>query len=477
MATPTYRPLIHNEWVKTYKSVKIKNPYDGNTLAKVYLADNDFLEMAIESAQQGFQVSRRLSGYDRYSLLMKIAEGIQKRSEELAETIVRESGKPVRFARNEVSRAQLTFTWAAEEARRMKGDYLPLDMAPQTRGYFGITRRFPLGIILGISPFNFPLNLVAHKIAPAIASGNAIILKPASQTPLTALKLGEIIQAAEVPAGVVNILPSAAKTAEELVKDGRIRKLTFTGSARVGWYLKSLAGKKHVTLELGGNAGVIVEPDSDSEQIVPRLVLGAFAYAGQVCISVQRIYVEESIHAAFVEKFVNEMVKNAVYGNPMNEKTMVGPMIDTDAARTAERWIQEAVKNGAQVVIGDERDKNILPPTVLTRTTPDMKVICEEIFAPVVSIEPYRQFSDAVKMVNNSHYGLQAGVFTNDFRKIQQAYAELNVGGVIVNDYPTFRIDPMPYGGNKDSGFGREGIRYAMEEMTQIRLLAVHGNF
>ena len=261
MATPTYYPLIHNEWVKTYKSVKVRNPYNDKPVAKVFLADGDFLDMSVESAYKGFQSSHKLSGYERHELLLKIVEGIKKREEELIETIILESGKPIRFARNELSRAELTFTWAAEESRRLNGEVLPLDVAPQTKGYYGISKRFPLGIVLGITPFNFPLNLVAHKIAPAIASGNAIILKPATQTPITAIKLGEIIKDAGAPAGMVNILPSTGKNAETLVKDGRIKKLSFTGSASVGWFLKSISGKKRITLELGGNAGVIVEPD------------------------------------------------------------------------------------------------------------------------------------------------------------------------------------------------------------------------
>lgn len=475
MGTPTYFPLIHNEWVKTYKSIRVKDPYTGDTLGKVYQADGDFLDMAVESAQNGFRVSRQLSGYERYTYLMRIAEGIRQREVELAESISREAGKPIRFARNEVMRAQLTFTWAAEEARRLNGEFLPLDVAPQTRGYYAITRRFPIGVILGITPFNFPLNLVAHKVAPAIASGNAILLKPASQTPLTAIKLGEIIREAELPAGIVNIIPTSSKHAEQLVRDGRIRKLTFTGSARVGWYLKSIAGKKRVTLELGGNAAAVVEPDVTLDDIIPRLVLGSFAYAGQICISVQRIYVQESIFEEFIQKFVDEMTRSAIYGDPMNEKTMVGPMIDTEAAKRAESWIREAEKAGARVVIGGKRKKNILEPTVLTGTSPDMRVVCEEIFAPVVVIEPYETFDQALQLVNNSYYGLQAGIFTNNFRHIQKAYTTLEVGGVIVNDYPTFRIDPMPYGGSKDSGLGREGLRYAIEEMTEIKLLAIKG--
>lgn len=475
MAIPTFYPLIHNEWIKTYKNIKVNNPYTGATIAKVYLADGDFLDMAVESALQGFQISRRLSGYERYDLLMKIAESIKKRAKELTDTIVTESGKPVQFARVEVDRAQLTFQWAAEEARRMGGEFFPLDVVPQTKGYFGIIRRFPRGVILGISPFNFPLNLVAHKIAPAIAAGNSIILKPASATPLTAILLADIIKSIPTPAGMVNIIPTSGKDAENLVKDGRIKKLSFTGSAQVGWYLRSLAGKKHVTLELGGNAAVIVEADTAIEEIIPRLVIGSFAYSGQICIAIQRIYVQEKIFDSFLEKFVDETIKRAVVGSPTDPHTVVGPMIDSASARRTQNWIEDALKSGAKLVYGGKLTKNILQPTILSNTTPDMKVVCEEIFAPVVCIEPYNKFSDAIKMVNNSHYGLQAGVFTNNFQKIQKAYQEIEVGGVIINDYPTFRIDPMPYGGIKDSGMGREGIRFAMEEMSEIKLLAVKG--
>ncbi|MBN2367108.1 MAG: aldehyde dehydrogenase family protein [Calditrichaeota bacterium] len=475
MATPTYLPFIHNEWVKTYKSITIKNPYSQKKIARVYLTEGDFLDMAVESSLIGFKYSRQLSGYDRYELLMGIVHGLEKREKEIIRTITEESGKPIRFARNEVDRAKLTFTWAAEEARRLNGEYIPLDVAPQTRGYFGISRRFPLGVVMGISPFNFPLNLVAHKLAPALATGNSIILKPASQTPVTALKLGEIIKETGIPPGMVNIIPASGKTAEILVKDGRIKKLTFTGSASVGWYLRSVAGKKPVTLELGGNAAVIVEPDTDLDEIIPRLVTGSFAYAGQVCISVQRIYVQEDIFESFIDNFTRETRKNAITGDPSREETMVGPMIDNDSAKTAEDWVKEAIKGGATLIMGGHRNKNFLEPTILTGTSPHMKAVCEEIFAPVVSIESYRNFTDAINMVNNSHYGLQAGIYCNDFKKIQQAYNELDVGGVIVNDYPTFRIDPMPYGGMKDSGSGREGLRYAMEEMTEIKLLAVRG--
>jgi glyceraldehyde-3-phosphate dehydrogenase (NADP+) len=476
MAVPTHFPFIHNEWVKTYKTIKVHNPFNNDIIAKVYLANEDFLEMAIESASKGFKKSRELSGFHRYDFLMKIARGLEKNQVKLSETIVRESGKPIRFARNEVNRAILTFTWAAEEARRLGGEFLPLDVSPQTTGYYGINKRFPLGVILGISPFNFPLNLVAHKIAPAIASGNSMILKPASATPLTALLLAEIIREAGLPEGIVNIIPSAGKDAELLVKDGRIKKLTFTGSPAIGWYLKSIAGKKHVTLELGGNAAVIVEPDVDWKGIISRLILGSFAFAGQTCISIQRIYVHQSIFDDFLEKFTEQSRREGLYGDPTDENVITGPMIDQESAKKTEKWLAEAVKSGAKILFGGSRNKNLMQPTVLTNTSPDMRVISEEIFAPVVSIEPYQQFNDALLAVNNSHYGLQAGVYTHDIRNIQRAYKYLDVGGVIINDYPTFRVDPMPYGGTKDSGLGREGIRFAIEEMTEPKLLVINGS-
>ena len=475
MRTPVYYPLIHNEWVKTHKTFKVYNPFNGDTLAKVYLAERDFLDMAVESTAKGFHSARKFSGFERFDLLLKIANGIEKNHEMLAQTIMKESGKPIKFARSEVSRAHLTFTWAAEESRRLSGELLPLDVSPQTKGYYGLTRRFPKGIVLGISPFNFPLNLIAHKIAPAIASGNSILLKPASATPLTALKLGEIIKNAGAPPGMINIIPSSGKNAEMLVKDGRIKKLSFTGSAQLGWYLKSIAGKKSVTLELGGNAAVIIEPSVDLGGIIPRLVSGSFAYAGQICIAIQRIYVRDTLFDQFISEFVTQTKKSAKMGDPARDDTMVGPMINVDAAKTAESWIREAEKNGAKIILGGKRKNNFLEPTVLTNTSPDMKVVCEEIFAPVVSIEAYHEFEDAINMVNKSHYGLQAGLFTNDIRQIQHAYQSLEIGGLIVNDYPTFRIDPMPYGGFKDSGFGREGIRYAIEEMTELKLLVING--
>ncbi len=473
MNIPSYYPIIHNKDVKTDESVAIRNPFTGKTVGEVSLAKDHLPEEAVESALKGFERMRNLSGFERHSILQKIVEGIADRQEELAETIVAESGKPIHFARNEVERAKLTFGWAAEESRRMGGDFLPLDVAANTESYAGITRRFPIGVILGITPFNFPLNLVAHKIAPSLASGNAIILKPAPQTPITALILGDIIRSAGAPAGAVNILPTDNASAEKLVRDERIAKLSFTGSDAVGWRLKSIAGKKKVTLELGGNAGTIVEPDADLAFAMPRLALGSFAYSGQVCISVQRIYVHEEIFEEFVDRFLEEVADNIPAGDPMDPKTVVGPMIDEKSAQRALEWIAEARKNGARLLYGGSAEGALIQPTVLTDTRPEMNIICREAFAPVVSIEPYPDFSTAINILNRSDYGLQASVFTKDVEKIRQAFLRLEVGGVVVNDYPTFRIDPMPYGGIKNSGMGREGLRYAIEEMTELKLLAM----
>jgi acyl-CoA reductase-like NAD-dependent aldehyde dehydrogenase len=473
MSTKTHFPLIHNEWVKTQDSYRVTNPYDGSLVAKVFKANGDFFDLAIKSAQNGFKAMRELSSHDRYEILQNIVAGIQKGESKLVDTIVKEGGKPISYAKAELDRAKLTFTWSAEESRRTSGEVLPLDIIPQTRGYIGIAQRFPLGIILAITPFNFPLNLVAHKIGPAIASGNSVILKPAPQTPVTSLILGEIIKSSGIPAGGVNIVPAEGAEAEALVTDGRIGMLSFTGSDRVGWHLKSIAGKKRISLELGGNAAAIVEPDADIGFAIPRLAAGSFAQGGQSCISVQRIYVHKTISKDFTNRFLEEVSKNIRIGDPFDESTIVGPLISEDSAIRAERWIREAVQGGAKILLGGKRDRSFLYPTVLAKTKPDMKVTCEEVFAPVVLLEEYADFDQALKRVNQSHYGLQAGVFTNDVRKIRQAYLKLDVGGVIINDFPTFRVDHMPYGGSKDSGIGREGIKYAIEEMTQMKMLAM----
>jgi len=383
---------------------------------------------------------------------------------------VKEAGKPIRFAKGEVDRAILTFTIAAEEAKRISGEVIPLDLNKASEGRFGITRRFPIGPIIGISPFNFPLNLVAHKVAPAIASGNTITIKPSSQTPLIALKLAEVLENAGTIPGQVNVVPTSSDIAQKLALHKNFKLLSLTGSDVVGWNLRSLIKYKRTILELGGNAAVIIDKDTDIEKAVERNIIGAFAYSGQVCISVQRIYVHENIYDEFLKTFIRKMEKIG-FGNPENPETIVGPLINEEAAIRVENWVNEAEEQGAEILVGGKRNGTLFEPTLIVNTKKDMKVYCEEAFAPLVIIEPYSHFKEAVNMVNESKFGLQAGVFSNNYENIFYAFQTMEVGGVIANDYPTYRIDNMPYGGVKNSGFGREGLKYAIEEMTEIKLL------
>ena len=396
-----------------------------------------------------------------------------RRKEEFARTLAQEAGKPIKTARLEVDRTVLTFNIAAEEAVRGYGEYLPLDWQQSTAGRWGIVRRFPLGPIAGISPFNFPLNLVAHKVAPAMAAGCSMVLKPAPQTPLSSFLLAEVVQQAGWPDGGLNVLLLSNEDSELLVTDDRIKLISFTGSAAVGWEIKNKAGKKKVVLELGGNSAVIVHRDCDLQYAADRCVTGGFSYAGQSCISVQRILVEHSVYGKFTDLLLTG-VRQLKAGDPLEESTDLGPLIrESDAIRAVD-WIQEAVRGGARLLCGGTRKGSVLEPTVLTGTRPDMRVNCQEIFAPVVTVEPYTDFEAALKEANNSPYGLQAGLLTRDAKLIFQAYEELEVGGLIAGDVPTFRVEHMPYGGVKDSGLGREGLRDAIEEMTEPKLLVMN---
>jgi acyl-CoA reductase-like NAD-dependent aldehyde dehydrogenase len=479
MAPTTTTPVrtqgfyLQGKWVEEGTPVEIRSPYDGSPLAMVMQATADHAERAIQSAVQAFGSTRRLPAFERQRVLRSIAQYISAHKEEFARTMAQEAGKPIKAARTEVERAVFTFTIAAEETTRIPGEYLSLDWQQFTSGRWGIVRRFPLGPIAGITPFNFPLNLVAHKVAPAIAAGCPIILKPAPQTPLTSFLLAEAVEQAGLPDGAFNVLPLSNEDAGLLVTDDRIKMISFTGSAPVGWDIKRRAGKKKVVLELGGNAGVIVHGDTDLAWAADRCVTGGFSYAGQTCISVQRILVERSVFKKFTDLLL-EGVSRLRVGDPMDESTDLGPLIrESDAIRAA-HWVQEALQDGATLLCGGKREGSILEPTVLTGTRPDMKVNCQEIFAPVVTIESYDDFSMALRRINESPYGLQAGVFTRDANRIFQAYDELEVGGVIAGDVPSFRIDHMPYGGVKDSGLGREGLRYAIEEMTEPKLLVMN---
>jgi len=469
----TWGFYLDGKWLTEGERFEVLAPYDRAVVGGSYRATAVHAEAAVRAAQRAFQITRKMAGYERQAILRAISEGIGKRREEFAHLIALEAGKPIRTARAEVDRAVFTFAVAAEEATRIGGEWLPLDWQASTAGRAGIIRRFALGPILAITPFNFPLNLVAHKVAPAIAAGCTTVLKPAPQTPLTSLLLAEVCEQAGLPAGALNVLPLANQEAEKLVGDDRLKMLTFTGSVPVGWALKGKSGKKKVTLELGGNAAVIVHCDADVDVAADRCVVGGFSYAGQSCISVQRIYVQRSIQEQFLARLLAGVRKLHV-GDPLNEATDVGPMISEEAARRAASWIEEAVAGGAKLHAGGKREGAVLQPAVLTNVRAEMKVSCEEVFAPVVIIESYDEFGDAIRRVNDSPFGLQAGVFTRDSKLLFSAFENLEVGGVIVGDMSAFRIDHMPYGGVKDSGIGREGLRYAIEEMTEPRILVLH---
>ncbi len=468
------RPIyLAGRWVESPDILVIDNPADGSTPAgSTYNATEAQYEEAVEAAVAAFEVTRRQPAYERGRILREISAGIRDRREELGRLIALESGKTIRDSLVEVDRAVLTFRLGAEEAERMTGELIPLDLMPASKDRVGITRRFPIGPIAAISPFNFPLNLAAHKLSPAIASGNPIVLKPPSKDPLTMLAVAEIIDAAGVPAGSVSILPMTRELGDRMVADPRFKLLTFTGSPSVGWRMKERAGKKKVVLELGGNAGVIVDRTADLDWAVKRCLTGAFSYAGQVCISVQRAFIHEDIWDEFMDRFVAgaEALK---IGDPLDPATDLGPMVDANAAGRTQRWVDEAVALGGTVRTGGKADGTFFPPTVLTEVPMTAQVCSNEAFAPLVVAFPFRDLDDAIAQVNDSMFGLQTGVFTNDLAGAWRAFAELEVGGVIINDVPTYRIDHMPYGGVKDSGLGREGLRYAMDDMTEIRIMVL----
>ncbi len=470
--TEAKKILVGGEWVETGSSLEVRSPYNSALVGVTWLGSASDFSKAAKAATVAFEELKEWPAHKRAGLLKEIADGIAGRAAELAAIISAEAGKPIKEARGEVTRAEGTFRIAAEEATRMGGEVLPLDVAPGAEGRFGLLRSFPIGPVFGISPFNFPLNLVAHKVAPALAVGCPIIIKPASQTPISALMLAEIIIDAGLLPGALSVIPSEGPVAGTLLDDHRIKKLTFTGSPEVGWMLKKKANTIKVTLELGGNAGVIVMDDADIEQASSRCITGAFANAGQVCISVQRIYVHTSIFNDFRDSFITK-AESLVTGDPANPATELGPMIDSDSIEKTLEWVYAAINAGATLLTGGKREGSILTPTVLTGTTPDMKVCIDELFAPVVILEPFDDFDRVLDAVNSGPFGLQAGLFTNNMNSILKAYERLEVGGLIAGDIPTFRSDNMPYGGVKSSGFGREGVRFAMEEMCEPKLLVM----
>lgn len=464
--------IIANERRTATATATIRAPYDGAEVGIHPLAAAADMDAAVAANLAASDACRRLPAYERAACLRRIADALEARHEELAVLLAREAGKPIAQARNEIERAAFVFRDGAEEATRITGEVLPLDVLPAARGRVGFTRRFPVSPIAAITPFNFPVLLAAHKIAPAIACGAAVTLKPPPQDPLSTLLLGDLIAASGYPPGGVNIVPCELDVARRLVRDDRVRMISFTGSARAGWEIRAQARHKRVALELGGNAGVIVEPDADLALAVERCAAGGYSYAGQSCISVQRILVHERVYADFLQAFAAR-VATLKAGDPMDAETYVGPMISEAAARRAEAAVAAAVQGGAKVVAGGGRRGAVLEPTILTGTRPDQEVNCDELFAPVTTVTAYHAFDEALEAVNATPYGLQAGIFTRDVARLMRAWDRLDVGGVMGNEVPTWRVDRMPYGGAKASGVGREGVRYAIEAMTELRLLTL----
>ena len=465
-----YKIFVGGEFVSTKTSLDVINPFTGDCFAKTFLAGQKELEKAILAGKSVEEEMKSMPVYKKFESLLSISNELKKKRIYLAEILSMESGKPIRYALGEIDRAVQTFLVAAEESKRIPGEYLSIDWTAAGEGKEGWLKYFPLGLVAGIAPFNFPLNLAVHKIAPALAAGNPIILKPSRSTPLSVLELAKIISGTSFPKGAVSILPMDRSAGNQLVTDDRFKVLSFTGSPAVGWKMKSDAGRKKVILELGGNAGVIVTESSDIDLAVKKCLVGGYAYSGQVCIHVQRIYVQDSVFKEFSGKFTKE-VRSLKVGDPLSQEIDVSVMIDQDNADRVEEWVKEALKDGATILAGGNKKDTYFEPTVLTATHNDMKVCSLEVFGPVVTLEKYKSFSQALEYVNDSRYGLQAGVFTNSIKEMNQAFYELEVGSVIINDVPTFRVDHMPYGGVKDSGLGREGLKYSIMEMMEPKLL------
>ena len=474
MLKPTYPYYLANRPVAANTDLAVTDKYTGQVAARVALADAPAIDAAITAAVAAQEPLRKLAPFQRRAVLEHCVTRFRERYDELAMALCIEAGKPIRDSKGEATRLIDTFTVAAEEAVRIDGEALNLEISQRAKGYRGFTKRVPIGPCSFISPFNFPLNLAAHKVAPAIAAGCPFVLKPASRTPIGALIIGEVLAETDLPEGAFSILPAHRDGADLFTTDDRFKLLSFTGSPAVGWELKAKAGRKKVVLELGGNAACIVDADQIDrlDFVVERMIFGAFYQSGQSCISVQRILVHADIYDRFRDAFV-AAASRLVAGDPKDEKTFIGPMIDEKEATRLDGWIREALKAGAKLLCGGKRDGTMLPATVLEDVDPKQKVSCLEAFGPVALLQKYRNFAEAIRIVNASEYGLQAGVFTHDMRNAMHAWDEIEVGGVIIGDVPSFRVDNMPYGGVKASGLGREGIRYAIEDMTEIRLMVV----
>jgi|SRR6185437_8370192 len=467
-----YGLLINGQWTAPNGVAEVRSPFTGEPIYRISIAGEAETRAAVDAAANAFATWSQTPAHERSRLLHRATALIEERKEDMAHILAKEAGKPIRDARGEVSRAIQTFRFAAEEAKRLYGETIPMDAAIGSEGRMGVTFRQPIGVIAAISPFNFPLNLVAHKVAPALASANTVVLKPATQTPVSALTLGEILTDAGLPAGVFNVVVGSGGTVgEALVGSEKVAMVTFTGSPPVGVGIRNRAGMKKVILELGSNSATIVHEDADLALAARQLARGAFAYAGQICISVQRILVHESVRQRFLSLFL-PLVQALKVGDPLSEETDVGPMIDRSAADRGMAWVREALDGGARALVTGKQEGNLVWPWVLTDVNREMKIVCEEAFAPVVTIQTYQTFDEAIALVNDSQFGLQAGVFTNNLNLAFQAGRQIRTGGVIVNDTSNYRADHMPYGGLKLSGMGREGIRYTMEEMTEIKLVA-----
>jgi len=464
---------INGQWEEAKETYDLTAPYTGEVIAKVAKASVQDVERAIQGAHEAFQTLKKTSAYERAEILYKVVDIMKKRKQEFAEILANEAGKPITAGLAELDRTIATYQFSAEAAKNVFGETVPMDAAPGGKNRLGFTKRIPLGVVSAITPFNFPFNLVAHKLGPAFAVGNTVVLKPATQTPLSALAMAEIFKEAGLPDGALQIVTgSGGELSDVLVTHPFVKKVTFTGSGAVGMKIKEKVGLRKVTLELGSNAAVIIEPSTPIEKIVPRTVSGAFGFSGQVCISLQRIYVHESIYDQFTEAFVKE-TKKLKLGDPFDPTTDLSAMIHPKEVERIKAWIEEAKAQGAEVATGAEFTERTMTPTVMVNVKPDMKIMCLETFAPIVSIVPYKTLDEAIQYVNASDLGLNAGIYTNVLTDALKAADELEAGAVVINDIPTFRIDNMPYGGVKNSGYGREGIKYAIEEMTDLKFITI----
>ncbi|HEX2897499.1 MAG TPA: aldehyde dehydrogenase family protein, partial [candidate division Zixibacteria bacterium] len=464
---------LGGKWVERKETTKVVSPYDGKVVGEVAMATKADFTKAIEIADKTFALTRELPSYVREGACKAIADGLKKSFDKFSKTMSLEVGKAIRDSEIEVNRAIQVFTIAAEEAKRIGGEIMDLDWIPGNEKRMGLIRRFPIGVIAGISPFNFPLNLVAHKVAPAMASGNCMVLKPAPKTPLMAMMLAELIDKTEYPKGAVSVMLGSNENLEPLIKDERVKLITFTGSDKVGWMIKEKAGKKKVVLELGGNAGVIVADDAELDYATDRIVKGAFGQAGQSCISVQRIFVQQDFYEKFMKMFV-EKTKKLKIGDPLDRKTDIGTMVSELAVKNTAEMVNQAKKEGAKIHTGGTADGGFYQPTIITNVKSTMDVCSKEAFAPIATVEKYKTFEQAVEKINDSEFGLQAGVFTNRLKDVFYAFNHIDAGGIVVNDVPTFRADQQPYGGVKNSGLGREGIRFTIEDMTELKILSMN---